>query len=289
LNSIVIVAVIFSLCIINSNSVRINTNVDFDREMVVTPRGYLPKECVHEVQSGSHAAKQSDGSVRVIQPDETIVYIPPCDFKVTRNPRQAGDSGWIAYGLYYGTSFSSFNGSWLVPKNPTTTADNQTLFMFTGLEDGEGDEIIQPVIQFGPSYAGGAQYWAVANWWVTSSGQALYSTLVKIKPADKIYGSMVQKGDNSGVWTISALVNNKQPSSLVVENIAPQAMASCTLEVYGVNACTDYPSDGSITFTGLSLADEGSIVKPTWSPEVTETDCNQGVTSSDPTTVTITF
>jgi len=189
--------------------------------------------------------------------------------------------------FFFGTSFTSFNGTWKVPSAPKTTADNQTLFMFTGLEDEAGDEIIQPVIQWGPSEAGGGLYWTIANWWVTSSGQALYSALAKISTGDTILGTMVQHG--TGSWDIAASVNKGKPTMLSVNNISPQAMSSVTLEVYNVMECTDYPSDNSITFTGLSLADSGTIVKPTWESEILISDCNQQVSSTGPTTVTISY
>jgi len=264
--------------------IRLN-GYDSSRPHVPTPRGMMPKECVHEVPSNSHAYKEENGIVRVENPDGSIDFFPPCEF--SHISRQVNDNGWIVYGVYNGNSFTSFNGTWKVPTAPSTTSDNQTLFMFTGLEDAFGDEIIQPVIQWGPSEAGGGNYWTIANWWVTSSGQALYSTLTKINIGDTILGTMVQHG--TGSWAIAASVNSAKPTILNVNNISPQTMASVTLEVYNVLECTDYPADNSITFTKLSLADSGTIVKPTWQPQIIISDCNQDVSSSGPATVTINY
>jgi len=286
-------AIAIVLAIASSSEGRVVTypRPEFSGVTVPTPRGYLPIECVHEVPSGSHATKLKDGSVHVVhKKDGFEVVFPPCgEIAEERPKRQVSDNGWVAYGFFDGTSFTSFNGTWKVPKSPSTTSDNQTLFMFTGLEDSAGDEIIQPVIQWGFSAAGGGQYWTLANWWVTSSDQALFSTLVPINVGDLIYGTMVQSTPTSGSWNIAATVNGKNPSNLQVSNIAPQGMASVTLEVYNVFACTDYPASPSIVFSGLKLADQGVVTKPVWSPATPATDCQQAVSSTGASTVTITF
>jgi len=215
----------------------------------------------------------------------SLSSIPPCD--QWRNLISRQDSGWIAYANFDGNSFTSFNGTWKVPSAPSSPNDDQIVFFFTGLEDSMGDEIIQPVIQWGADVDGGGAYWGVASWWVTSTGQALFSKEVKIKSGDTIFG--IINSMNSTTWYISALINGKNPTTLIVGNISPQTFASVTLEAYQMQGCNDYPSDGSITFTQLTLKDQGSPVTPTWSPNVDFTDCNQNVQSSSPKTVTISY
>jgi len=257
--------------------------------LVPVPRGgYRPKECVHEVPSESYVYKEQDGSISVETPEGTVYSIPPCyQWNKIKHTKQISDSGWIAYANYDGNSFTSFNGTWKVPSAPKSPKDDQIVYLFTGLQDDVGDEIIQPVIQWGADVDGGGAYWGVASWWVTSSGQALYSKEVKIKSADTIFG--IINSMNSTTWYISALINGKTPTTLIVGNIAPQTFAAVTLEAYQMQSCNDYPSDGSITFTQLTLKDEGSIVTPTWTPNIIFNDCNQNVQTSNPKTVTISY
>jgi len=196
------------------------------------------------------------------------------------------DNGWIVWGESMGTSYTSFNGGWKVPTAPVSS-NSQTIFFFTGFEDAAGDEIIQPVLQWGPSEAGGGAYWSVASWWVTSTGNALYSTLAPCNAGDAIWGTMNQT--SSGNWTISGYINNANPTVLSVQNVNPQTMATVTLEAYSIISCGDYPAAGTITFTNMALEDQGSTVQPSWQPETQFTNCNEQVTVQTPSQVTLTY
>jgi hypothetical protein len=255
------------------------------RDWIATPKGLKHPDCVKEVPSGSVATKFRDGSISIETPNGEIITMPPCAHgSVTKKPE---DSGWIVYGNFEGTNFNIFNGTWKVPRAPTNTGDGQTIFFFTGLEDSGGDEIIQPVIQFGPSEAGGGAYWAAASWWVTSGGQALYSTLTNCNTGDNIFGYMIMQ--EQGTWDIGTVINGGAHTVLTVNNVAQQTFASVTLEAYNIQDCQDYPADGKITFKSLVLYDSNSQVSPTWSPDVEYTSCNEQVISSGPSTVTITY
>ena len=52
--------------------------------------------------------------------------------------------------------------------------------------------IYPPVLQWGPSAAGGGNYWAVASWYADGQGgQAFYSQLVQVSnPGDILVGIM---------------------------------------------------------------------------------------------------
>jgi len=260
-------------------------SICFSEELIPVPHGFLPKECVNEVPSGSFISKEEGGFLNVKNPDGTSLKISPCRSTLKR----IGDDGWINYGYFDGNSFNLFNGSWTVPSNPKTSSDNQTIFFFTGFVDAQGDEIIQPVLQWGPSEAGGGSYWTIASWWVTSSGQALYSQLQKVKAGDTIFGYMVESSTVAGTWEIGTSENDKPPTVLQVSQVIPQQMATVTLEAYNVLSCSDYPSDGSITFTGLTLEDSNIPTTPKWIPDILWTSCNEGMKSSKPSTVTLTF
>lgn len=55
-----------------------NNNNDGDDNLVPTPRGFHPKECVHEVPSDSLATKLDDGTIFVQHPDGSSNVIPIC-------------------------------------------------------------------------------------------------------------------------------------------------------------------------------------------------------------------
>jgi len=249
--------------------------------------GYRPSECIHQVPIGSSLSKEQDGTVTVITPEQITYSIPRCDEWSVQQARQISDSGWIAYANFNAGDFSSYNGTWKVPKLPKSLGDGQIVYFFTGLEDDQGDEIIQPVLQYGADVDGGGEYWGVACWWVTSSDQYIYSTLVKVSPGDTIFGYMNLLKNSS--WLIGAVINGKPATALTMSNVATQTFSSVTLEAYQMVTCDDYPSDNSITFNSLTMKDKGKSITPTWTPNVEFNDYQQNVTSNSATSVTISY
>jgi hypothetical protein len=234
--------------------------------------------------------KRSNGNLEVQHLNGSGYTIPACPYptlhKKDLKRLHAKDTGWIEYGSFDGQDFDTFNGYWPVPTAPSAS-DGQIVYIFTGLENGAGDEIIQPVLQWGTTPAGGGNYWALASWWVTSFGQALWSSLVQTQAGATVYGTM--KMTSPGNWTIVSNVQGGQSTTLKVGNVDPQAMSTVTLECYQMTGCTDYPASGSTTFTGLSLTDGGSPVSPTWTPNVDFTTCNENVNPVSSSVVILTY
>jgi hypothetical protein len=144
--------------------------------------------------------------------------------------------------------------------------------------------IIQPVLQFGTSEAGGGTYWAMASWYVDSNGNAYYSQLTKTLTAHGIQGNMVRSTTNK-VWTISTIdTNTNQATTLNIATNTTEPYTFVTLEVYSVANCGEYPT-GSDTFSNLVFR---PAFTPSWSP-VTAPGCDEGVTVNSPTSVTIKF
>jgi len=300
MKTFLLIIICFSVCLAASvqRNPKIRRHALDKNGLVPTPAGYRPKECVHHIPNGYRASQNIDGSITVISALGNFRKFPPCKSwkqmkdkeeyeQVVRTPHSKNleDSGWITWGSVSGQSYNSFNGTWNVPQAPSSN-DQQLLYFFTGLEDAQGDEIIQPVLQWGTSPAGGGAFWAVASWWVTSTGQSLYSSLSNANPGDTIDGTMQEH--SPGSWTIDTLVNGGNLVSLSVSNVAPQQMASVTLEAYNVAGCNDYPADGSMTFSNLILEDSGTVQNPSWTPNVDFSNCGQGV-SQNGADVTISY
>jgi len=259
---------------------------------VQTPRGYRHRSCVHGVESGATVIKGKKGELLVKNPDGSAFIIPPCSYPALnkKSPKgttdQVGDSGWIEYGSFNGQNFNSFNGYWPVPSAPSSS-DQQIVYIFPALMNQAEDEIIQPVLQWGATPAGGGNFWAVASWWVTSSDQALWSTLINATTGNNLYGTMLMGAQGS--WTITGTVQGGKSTTLKVTNIDPQQVATVTLEVYGVGSCSDYPSSKSTTFTGLAITDGGNSVSPVWTPNVENTDCGENVNPVSSSVVILTY
>ena len=84
--------------------------------------------------------------------------------------------------------------TWTVPPAPSTDS-GQTIFLFNGIQNyGTNYGILQPVLQWGPSAAGGGSYWSIASWYVTSGGDAFHTTLIQVDEGDVLIGLMTFTG-----------------------------------------------------------------------------------------------
>jgi len=263
--------------------------------LAITPNGRRPSECVHGPIDESHTVHDLGSHVEIKDDQGKIVkVVNACQFP---KDLQLPPSGWAAYVYDEGTAptIDAYNGSWPVPPNPQDQGA-QTLFLFTGLQDNYGldrrsrkdipsvTNIIQPVLQFGQSEAGGGDYWAMASWYVDSNSNAYYSMLTRTQPAHNLQGNMV-KNKISGVWSIQTIdTTSSQMTTLNIATNTTEPWAFVTLEVYSVNSCNEYPT-GSVLFDNLMFSPN---VPPSWTVQVSP-GCNENVVVNGPTSVTIDF
>jgi len=274
---------LLSLCVVSASLV------------ALTPNGRRPTSCVHGPIDDSHTIHDLVSHVEIRDDQGKVVKeVGPC---VYPKDFQLPPSGWAAYVYDEGTgpTINAYNGSWTVPPNPADMGA-QTLFLFTGLQDSFGlvrgarkdipsvVNIIQPVLQFGPSEAGGGTYWAMASWYVDSNSNAYYSSLTRTQPAQNIQGNMV-KNMISKVWTIQTIdMTSHQMTTLNIATNTTEPWAFVTLEVYTVSSCNEYPT-GSVTFDNLMFTPS---FQPSWSTQVSP-GCDENVNVNGPDSVTIDF
>src|SRR5205085_442159 len=168
-------------------------------ELVLTPGGWRPKSKVHLIEPGQHVTVEGDTmkkietkTGRVIaelgkvpkKPGNELkdkepnmpknVYVPDKKKVAAAAGSAVPDygTGWIAYAGWTndsGQPLSSFTTNWVVPPAPASDS-GQTIFLFNGIQNSAF--ILQPVLQWGPSYAGGGSYWTIANWYADGQGGA---------------------------------------------------------------------------------------------------------------------
>src|SRR5215831_4155454 len=190
--------------------------------MVLTPGGFRPKSLVHFIEPG-HGLILEKGVISKINlitkelthfPEPPAHRVPFGAFGPGRAPAPPAPSevpgalpdGWQTYAFWDsgGTPITSFSTTWLVPQPPSTTS-GQTIFLFNGIQNtGSNFGILQPVLQWGTSAAGGGNYWAVASWYVTSGGQAFHTTLVPVNAGSTLVGVMTQTAVSSGQYSYSS-------------------------------------------------------------------------------------
>jgi len=252
---------------------------------VLTPFGYRHTSCVHGVTSGSTIIENKEGFV--VNDGAKEYTIAKCTAPGTYG---ALPSGWAVYEMYQTTQgVTGYNGTWVTPGAPKDQ-QLQTLFTFTGLQNAfltgptDSISIIQPVLQWGPSAAGGGKYWSIASWYVGNQGTVVYSTIQQVANGAQIFGYMNLNANST--WTITTATSSIQTTINVTPG-ASELYAFVTLEVYSVSKCGDYPT-GTIPYTNLVVDVNGQVSTPSWSPTVTP-GCGENVATSNPSTVTITF
>ena len=200
-------------------------------------------------------------------------------------------NGWLEFiSARTNESYGKIAATWAVPPQPTGN-DGQTLFFFPGFEDySDVISIVQPVLQYGPSGAGGGNYWAVASWNCCPTGTAWHSPLLDVSSSDTIVGTIAptcKAGKNyCPTWNVVSEDKTtgrkttlaKTPAEGQVWNWAFGAVS----EDYGVVQCSDFPPDSGLTFT-VHLYDQNQdrIANPGWqgasAPPGTKPQCKYGV------------
>ena len=202
--------------------------------------------------------------------------------------------GWNAYTAdIQETTYTKFYANWNVPAAPANPDSSSVLFFFTGLQNAGGNptiDIIQPVLQFGDrSAAGGCLCWAIASWYVPTSGRSFVSPLKRVSTPSSIFGNMTQTG--SQCWYISATDGSVvTPLSVCQPTLVSQPQAFVTEEAYA-QSCADYPpSSTSLAFKNIQLwGASGSPVTPSWRTIYGTPNCNSVVTVNSPSQVTFSW
>ncbi|HEX6751665.1 MAG TPA: hypothetical protein VF092_30510 [Longimicrobium sp.] len=244
---------------------------------VLTPGGFRARSLVHRVDEGQTLV--ADDGRRMLMLDRSgnamaAVEAPAVD------PLEvpALGSGWIAYTYWNngtGQPLTSFRTTWEVPPAPSV-ASGQTIFLFNGIQNyGANYGILQPVLQWGPSGAGGGPYWSVASWYVTSGGQAFHTNLVRVNPGDTLVGVMTLTAQQGRAFSYVSLFEGIAGTTLPVANIAELLWCNETLEAYSISNCANYPNTASTALRRIELRTSGGTPPLLWTPVNAVTDCGQ--------------
>jgi hypothetical protein len=251
-------------------------NISMANDLVLTPGGFRHPSLVHRVEAG-HAVHFSEGKTRLknLATGEMI--------DVPEHVIQPGDvpgfgSGWIADAFWLngtGNPVTSFKTTWRVPPAPATSS-GQTIFLFNGIDpDNPSQAILQPVLQWGPSNAGGGAFWSVASWYVLGNGQAFFTTPVQVNQGDTLVGTMTLTGQGNGLFSYQSEFQGIPGTQLPVQNVAQLVWCNETLEAYNITACSDYPAADLTAMRAINLQTGNTTPAVHWTPQDRVTDCGQ--------------
>jgi uncharacterized repeat protein (TIGR03803 family) len=159
-----------------------------------------------------------------------------------------------------------------VPPAPASN-DGQTVFFFPGLEDiDDVVSILQPVLAWNKDFS---EAWSIASWNCCPNGIAVESSPVSVNPGDQIQGNI---RSTCSVGTLSCPTWNVTTSDVLMDTSTELSNTPSggqtfnwafagVLEVYNLVQCSDYPSNGSVTFSNVDLYDYNfdQIFNPDWS------------------------
>jgi hypothetical protein len=187
----------------------------------------------------------------------------------SRVPSPAG-GGWVGWAQWKNNSGSPivhFSTTWDVPP-PPLTSNGQLIYIFNGLEPAGKNWIIQPVLQWGSSPAGGGEFWAITNWFVNSKGKSIRGgPLIEVAPETPLTTviSIEPQVATQTYNCVSSFVGHPDVD-LTVTDVSRPTWAYETLECHGITGCSDYPDVGSIVMSGIQL----TVSEPTDSDGILE-------------------
>jgi hypothetical protein len=240
---------------------------------VQIPGQLIRPDCVHEVPNGARVEVANNGEITgdVTLNGALIAHYDACpeDAIVTR-PRARTEglthapgtgNGWVEADQWDVPLSSSDNidymaGTWTVPSYPSV--NGALIYLFNGIEPSSGAWILQPVLQYGVSPAGGGNYWAIASWLV-SSHQAFHSPLETVYPGNSIFGYTQMTGTSGSTkyWTVEAQDKTSGAYSWLSAYVSGQHWTwayAGVLEAYNVTSCSQFPATGRAIFSNSVVA-----------------------------------
>ncbi|KAJ7153332.1 hypothetical protein C8R46DRAFT_1301747 [Mycena filopes] len=237
-------------------------------ETVLVPGGYRANVNIHKIPAGGSLARSDDGTlIHILAANGTVVHTATAGAPATRVKRAVAplQTGWITYAswLNSGSSpISSFTTTWTVPPVPAAN-HGQTVFLFNSIESSAGDAIIQPVLQYGPSAAGGGAFWAVASWYLDSTN-VFITTPVPTSAGATLNGIITLTNSSGTKFDYNTQFTNIAGTSVSITGVGQLTFATETLEAYKVTTISDYPA-GSTVFTGINLElASGAVPSVSW-------------------------
>ncbi len=236
---------------------------------VQVPGALIRPDCVHEVPQGAQIGANGDITVG----GALVAHYDDCpEAPLTTRPRNGvtprfvdapgTGNGWVESIQYdvplgSGDNIDYLTGEWVVPSNPSSNGG--LVYIFNGIEPTTENLILQPVLQWGATTAGGligGNYWTIASWLVGSN--AYHSPGVTVKAGDKIVGTTYITSTSGGTlnWeSIADDVTTGAYSWITAWSSGYQWnwAFSGVLEAYNISSCSQFPASDYTYFQNTDV------------------------------------
>jgi len=294
--------IIFVLPDMKALSALLFATAAFAQNLVITPFGRRLRQCVLEVESGSHIYEHGDNLRITRESGSSYDFVVPAEChtdgfvemqkeKMAMKKRRANrknlgldpvPDGWLdnagAYPLGQAGNISHFSAIYTTPGDPASD-QGQVLFYFIGMQDNNypsSVNIVQPVLTWG----NGVKGWNLASWDCCPKNITVQSkTLTGFGAGDQIKGTLQRQDDNT--WIIDSTIVKSGANTTLVSHVGPYLYdwSDVTLEVYSTTTCPEF-AKGPMQFTQLNmLGPNNNVLNPSWSLTGT-TGCNGHITKS---------
>ena len=199
-----------------------------------------------------------------------------------QQPGPPDQSNWITCAGWLnesGTPVSSISGTWQVPPAPATAA-SQLIYLFNGLEPGDGSTIVQPVLQWGDSgpdednVQRTGPFWSIACWMVPGpDGHTYHTPHVPVRTGDILTGTITLVSSSASGFVYSCEFAGIAAAAFTTPPLPELTWCMQTLEAYelnssatppyDLNAASEYPS-GSTAFRAINIFAGGAIANVQW-------------------------
>ena len=187
-------------------------------------------------------------------------------------------SGWIVYSGWMNNSnepITFFRTSWMVPKPPSTD-NSQLIYLFNGIQNRSSTKIIQPVLQWGISNAGGDSSWFVTNWYIDKEARkAYYKTAVPVRTGEVIEGIIKVLNISRNGFDYLSCFRDIPECDLRVERVEELSWAVQTLECRRLTSFSDYPDEIRTDMADIEIHVGGRQANINWTAHNDITDCGQ--------------
>lgn len=267
------------------------------RDWTSTPDGLEYASCVHQIPPGARLDSINDtitlasGAVqtikdcqypRLVNPDAAASSAPPhlaaspSATPHSSSPGSTPGTNWLgAVWDNPGTWISYLSVSYAVPFAPTE--NGVTDYLFSSLENGSENTILQPVVGYGSTNASGkppkstigGNYLWMAPYYVWGNNVAVGS-LYRVSALDTISG-LVTSGNCNGsgggcTWTVSIEDENTGQLSEVTVGSDPSFLyAQGGVLEAGTSNCSQLFANGHGVFRHIALENgSGNAINPSW-------------------------
>jgi hypothetical protein len=239
---------------------------------VPTPHGYYHQSCVHEIPEG--AAAHVNGHVALA--DGSMTQLPSCNYPrlvLRHDAINPTTNGWVEDANWTSPSAATrLTSRFSVPAAPSSSS-GQVVFFFPGMEPADGTIILQPVLQWGVSAAGGGTNWQIASW--SCGPSCVHSKLVKVNTGDSLIGT-ISGSSCSSTGQCSWKIVTKDATTGKSTTLTTQGDSESyvwlfggVLEAYGIDTCDQYPANGKETFSSVDFFDQsGNLLAPSYAADV---------------------